>query len=174
MRLRLPMADPTASRTAALGLVVLAVLAWTLPCALRGAKQLLAPPPPVIYGEAGSFAFRWSPEGAVPVSDGRLRGADGTTGRALGGWEGLLFGRPLDLNRAGRDDLEALPGIGPKTAAAILEAREARGGFQTVEDLLRVRGIGPKTLEGLRPLVTVGEGSGKEAGEAGQTDRPPR
>jgi competence ComEA-like helix-hairpin-helix protein len=151
------MVDRTPDRTAALGLVLLAVLAWVLPPCLRLADRALDPAPPVVYGQAGSRLLLWSPEGLAPAPDGYLAGADGRPGSALGGWQGLLFGIPLDLNRASREDLEALPGVGPKTAASILEARETMGGFGSVKDLLRVRGIGPKTLETLRPLVRVGE-----------------
>lgn len=62
---------------------------------------------------------------------------------------------PLDLNTATVVQLEELPGIGPATAAAIVDAREERGGFTSVDDLLDVRGIGPAKLEALRDLVTV-------------------
>ncbi len=61
----------------------------------------------------------------------------------------------IDLNRATVDELQRLPGIGPKLSQRILDER-ARRPFQTVEDLRRVPGIGPKTLERLRPHVTVG------------------
>jgi competence protein ComEA len=63
---------------------------------------------------------------------------------------------PLDLARATVAELERLPGVGPALARRIVEAREAGGGFRRPEDLLEVRGIGPATLERLRPLVTVG------------------
>jgi competence protein ComEA len=62
---------------------------------------------------------------------------------------------PVDVNRASAEELRRLPGVGPKTAQAILEER-ARGAFKSVDDLRRVRGIGPKTLDRLRPHVTVG------------------
>jgi competence protein ComEA len=62
----------------------------------------------------------------------------------------------IDVNTATAAQLQTLPGIGPKMAERILDAR-ARQPFRTVEDLRRVSGIGPKTLERLRPLVTVGE-----------------
>ena len=62
---------------------------------------------------------------------------------------------PLDLNAADAEALDALPGVGPATAAAILEHRERIGGFTSVEQLLDVRGIGEAKLEQLRPLVTV-------------------
>jgi comEA protein len=63
---------------------------------------------------------------------------------------------PIDLNRAGTELLEELPGIGQAKAQAILALREERGGFRSVEELADVRGIGPKTVEKLRDLVTVG------------------
>jgi competence protein ComEA len=62
---------------------------------------------------------------------------------------------PVDLNRATATDLEALPGVGPATAAAILEHRSRIGAFTSVEQLIEVRGIGPAKLEQLRPLVRV-------------------
>jgi competence protein ComEA len=65
----------------------------------------------------------------------------------------MLLGTPLDLNRASIDDLEALPGVGPKLAASMLDARQGLGGFRDADDLLAVRGIGPKTLHRLRPWV---------------------
>lgn len=61
----------------------------------------------------------------------------------------------VDLNRADAAGLETLPGVGPATAARIIRWREANGGFRTVEDLLAVSGIGERTLETLRDLVTV-------------------
>lgn len=63
---------------------------------------------------------------------------------------------PVDLNRATAAELEKLPGIGPALAARIVAWRETHGPFKTVEDLLAIPGIGPKTLEGLRDKVTVG------------------
>ena len=64
-------------------------------------------------------------------------------------------GGALDLNTATADQLEALPGIGPSIAAAIVEHRERAGAFRAVDDLLDVPGIGPARLEELRELVTV-------------------
>ena len=64
---------------------------------------------------------------------------------------------PIPLNHAQRDDLIRIPRIGPATADRILELRESRGRLRSVEDLLDVRGIGEKTLERIRPYVTVSD-----------------
>jgi len=60
----------------------------------------------------------------------------------------------VDLNRADAVTLERLPGIGPVIARRVVSVRAARP-FRTVDELVRVPGIGPKTLERLRNLVTV-------------------
>jgi len=62
---------------------------------------------------------------------------------------------PVDLNSASREDLLRLPGIGGATAARIIDERTHGGRFLRVEDIRRVRGIGPKKLAALRPYVTV-------------------
>lgn len=64
-------------------------------------------------------------------------------------------GRPVDLNTASVDQLDALPGVGPVTAAAIVAWRTAHGKFATVDQLGDVDGIGPARLEKLRALVRV-------------------
>ena len=62
---------------------------------------------------------------------------------------------PIDLNLASQQQLEALPGVGPSTASAILERRGQIGRFMRVEDLLEVRGIGDSKLAQLRSHVIV-------------------
>jgi competence protein ComEA len=62
---------------------------------------------------------------------------------------------PVDVNHATIEQLDELPGIGPATAAAIIDHREENGPFASVEDLEAVRGIGPAKLEAIRDLVSV-------------------
>ena len=62
---------------------------------------------------------------------------------------------PLDLNLASASELESLPRIGPKTAQAIVAFRLKRGHFRSVDELDAVKGIGPKTLDLLRPHIFV-------------------
>ena len=61
----------------------------------------------------------------------------------------------IDLNAATAMQLETLPGVGPRTAERILEYRREHGGFERIEDLMDVRGIGERTFLRLKPLVTV-------------------
>lgn len=63
--------------------------------------------------------------------------------------------RAVDVNRADRARLQTLPGIGPALAERIIAARRAQM-FTSLEDLLRVRGIGPATVRQLRSHATVG------------------
>lgn len=76
--------------------------------------------------------------------------------------ERLVFGLPLDVNTASAEALDALPGIGPGLAAALVEERARGGPFAALEDLERVRGIGPATVERLRPFVEVVPPAGGE------------
>ena len=61
----------------------------------------------------------------------------------------------INLNAATLEDLTTLPGIGPKTAQAILDMRAQLGSFRYIEELLHVRGIGQKTLLAIYDLIYV-------------------
>jgi competence protein ComEA len=62
---------------------------------------------------------------------------------------------PVDINAADVEELASLPGVGPALAARIVEFRDKNGPFESVDDLLKVRGIGEKSLEKFRSLVKV-------------------
>lgn len=79
-------------------------------------------------------------------------------GSREGGSAGSMQGEKntkVNLNTATEADLQTISGIGAKRAADIIAYREANGGFKTVDDLNNVSGIGDKTMESLRPYVTV-------------------
>ena len=61
----------------------------------------------------------------------------------------------INLNQASAAQLQSLPGIGKVTAEHIISYRSEKGPFHQVEDLLQVKGVGPKTLEKIRGLVTL-------------------
>ena len=62
---------------------------------------------------------------------------------------------PIDLNTASLEELDRLPGVGPATAAAIVDHRERSGPFASVDELIEVRGIGEAKLAQLRDRVRV-------------------
>jgi len=64
--------------------------------------------------------------------------------------------RRININTASSDELQKLPRIGPKTAAAIIQYRN-RQPFTRIEDIQKVPRIGPKTFDGLKHLITVSE-----------------
>lgn len=100
---------------------------------------------------------------AAADGDGTAGGggtAGGETSDAAGGALGAAGGAPgapgkIDLNTADAAALETLPGVGPVTAEAIIAHRQTQP-FASVDDLLLVKGIGPKTFESLKDRVTVG------------------
>jgi competence protein ComEA len=80
--------------------------------------------------------------------------------RGYGAWLGARpteTARPalVDLNHAGRADLEQVPGIGPALAKEIADDRERRGPFRAVEELRRVKGVGPATFDKVRAYFRV-------------------
>lgn len=61
----------------------------------------------------------------------------------------------ININTASSFELESLPGIGPTTAAKIVEYRDANGPFLSIESIVNVSGIGPGTYERIKDLITV-------------------
>jgi len=130
-------------------------------------------PPAPVAGSSGVLAggAKW---GAVALlggfaafgvwrsaSTGRVTHTLGEESRAFeagaGSGEASRGVRLIDLNRAPTSELELLPGVGPALAGRIVESREADGPFSSVEDLARVRGIGVKTIDRIRPFVLATE-----------------
>jgi competence protein ComEA len=96
---------------------------------------------------------------AAKVADGQQvlvprRGAAGGAA-GVGATPGAPGSAPVNLNSATAEQLDTLDGVGPATAAKILEWRQAHGGFRSVEDLAQVPGIGPKKLAALKPKVQL-------------------
>ena len=81
----------------------------------------------------------------LPIAGGSGGAGGGTTSAA-----GIV-----DINSATLSELDALPGVGPSTAQAIIDYRTANGPYASVDDLLNVRGIGPSKLAAMRARVRV-------------------
>lgn len=61
----------------------------------------------------------------------------------------------ININLAGVDELDELPGVGPATAQAIVDDREENGSFSSIEDIMRVSGIGEAKFERMRDLISI-------------------
>lgn len=115
--------------------------------ASRPAVQWLEPDPALAL-------LRSSDAGSVVVPDSARQSAPHDTTAAKA--PGVAVAHPaVDINNSSSERLQQLPGVGPALASRIIEYRERYGGFETVEELTSVRGIGLKTLDRLRGLVTL-------------------
>lgn len=92
---------------------------------------------------------------APPSSAGGTEAAHSFAGTGLGTDRGTDAAGLVNINMASAEELQTLPKVGPVLAASIISWREQYGGFSSVDELDQVSGIGPATLEALRPLVTV-------------------
>jgi competence protein ComEA len=107
----------------------------------------LGPPPAADVADA-----------AAPAADEHATdaGAEAVpTDAAVADGGGVTADGRVILNAASEDELRRLPGIGPSKAKAIVALRAKLGRFKRVEDLLRVRGIGRRSLARMRPLLVV-------------------
>jgi competence protein ComEA len=123
---------------------------WT-----RGAAKWAAV---AVLGGASIFGMAWSiarpppPPRAVPQSPPATFGDPAASPAPS---QPPTLTRTINLNTATAAELELLPGIGPALAARIIEYRRESGGFRSVDELDKVKGIGPRTLEKVRHLVSV-------------------
>jgi competence protein ComEA len=67
----------------------------------------------------------------------------------------LVLGIPLDINTADSERLDVLPGVGRGLAESIVRFREEHGPVKTLDDLLKVHGVGRKKLEQLKPYISI-------------------
>ena len=113
--------------------------------AVAGLEAPADPPPLAAVALAGECRL------APPLAGPPCACAD------LSGTVRRLLGLPIPLDRASASILEALPGIGPVRAQAIVAERARGGPFRRVDDLARVAGIGPATIARLRPYAVAAE-----------------
>ncbi|MEI2639818.1 MAG: ComEA family DNA-binding protein [Microthrixaceae bacterium] len=99
-------------------------------------------PAEVPLESAGSSGGAAAVAGTGTASGSKATGANG--------------GQSVNINTASDQELQALPGVGPSTSAAIVAHREKSGPFRSVEGLLDVRGIGEAKLDAMRDMVTIG------------------
>lgn len=99
----------------------------------------------------GDVAAIASPEEAVTAEIVPAK----ATPKASSSSSGRPAPKSISLNTAGASELDRLPGVGPATAAKIIEYRKAHGGFASIDELLAVKGIGPKKLADMRPYLRL-------------------
>jgi len=66
-------------------------------------------------------------------------------------------GNQVNINTASEEELQTVPGIGKVLSKRIVEFRDEHGPFRKVEDIMKVRGIGEKSFEKIRPYLSVGK-----------------
>jgi competence ComEA-like helix-hairpin-helix protein len=67
----------------------------------------------------------------------------------------MTLGLPISLNRENEEGLRALPGIGPALARAIVRERAERGGFNSLDEMIDIKGVGNRLLEKIRPFLRL-------------------
>ena len=116
-------------------------------------------------------------EGRPSIADSLLAAGDSVVEERERRSRPLAEGETIDPNVAAAEELDRLPGVGPSRALQIVREREENGPFADVEDLVRVSGIGPASVERLRPHLLVAGGrarvlAARSGGRAEGGDRP--
>jgi len=125
--------------------------AWAPELPDAAAPQAAVPPAAVSPAAAPPAAAPAAPASGAPCPPSASAAAEPDAH----GPGGAAAGAPVVLNRADAAELQRLPGIGAKRAEAILALRQRLGRFRRISDLTRVKGIGPRTLERIRPQVVL-------------------
>nr|WP_051527090.1 helix-hairpin-helix domain-containing protein [[Eubacterium] cellulosolvens] len=89
---------------------------------------------------------------ALPATAGRTAGQQGTAGNGPAGSE---YGQKVNINSAGSEELQTLPGIGEAKAEAIIRYREEHGGFSGIEEIQKISGIKQKAFEKIKDYIEV-------------------
>ncbi len=128
----------------------------------QAAKKVASNPRP--RGLTGSLApmqvevpeeYRGGPHSLAPFGSTKVEPEANSTSRSSSGKKAVPAEASVSLNTGTQADLENLPGVGPATAQKIIEYRRENGGFTSIEELLAVKGIGPKKMEAMRKYLKL-------------------
>lgn len=109
----------------------------------------------LLDGEAVYIPFQGQDEAEIAAIE-QISNSDGAAGsNSSGGASPAINNGKVNINKASAAELQSLSGIGPAKAQAIINYREEHGSFSRIEDLTKVSGIGPATLEKLKNDITV-------------------
>jgi competence protein ComEA len=137
MRLSVPAASTPAPTTEA------------MPPAMSAPTAASSPASPPLSPQTSGSQPSTVAQGTTPPGSG----APSHRGRAAGKPVPAVGGAPISLSAASQQELQALPGIGPMRAGAIIAYRTQHGGFRSVDELANISGFGPKLLERIRPYI---------------------
>jgi competence protein ComEA len=110
-----------------------------------------------VWAKAGVVGVPSDPDKTIASGSRVEVKPDGGHGvAAMSGAQLLTLGLPIDLNQASAEDLSAIPGLGPALAQRIVDYRQAHGPFKEIADLREVSGVGPESLQKLKPYLGLG------------------
>lgn len=111
-------------------------------------------------------------DGRPSIADSLLAAGDSAVDEKARRSKAFEAGERIDPNAAGEEDLDRLPGVGKATAARIVEERERNGAFASVDDLVRVKGIGAAGVDRMRMFLEVRAAAGERPGARAAERRP--